>query len=132
VTLRRYSSMKPSRGTTWPREVRELIVERDDGHCVCVAAGFPAEVIAKCPVYPVELDHVRASHGIQMKSRSTLDNGVCLSNPCHRWKTEHGKEARPLLLDYIAGRVDCGHVEPVHGCSVCLRRTDSMQLEETA
>jgi hypothetical protein len=29
-------------------------------------------------------------------------------------------------------RADCGHVEPVHGCSVCLRRTDPMQLSETA
>jgi hypothetical protein len=37
-----------------------------------------------------------------MKSRSTEDNGVLLDPWCHRWATEHGKEARPLLLEYLA------------------------------
>lgn len=101
MTLRRYTPLKASAGTTWPRETRELIVERDDGHCVCRKAGFPPEVIAQCPSYPVELDHVRASGALGMKSRSTLDNGVCLSAPCHRWKTNNGRVARPLLLAYI-------------------------------
>lgn len=108
--------MKPSRGTVWPKDVRDAILDRDHG-CVCASAGFPLEVIRACPVYPVELDHVRAG-GMGMKSRSTVDNGVALSPPCHRWKTEHGREARPLLIDYIA-RVsgeDCGHVDPVFGC----------------
>ena len=52
--------------------------------------------------YSLESDHVRASHGTGMKSRSSEDNGVLLCGPCHRWKTEHGKEARPLLLAYLA------------------------------
>jgi hypothetical protein len=104
MTLRRYQPLKPSRGTQWPRDVRATIVARDGGRCVCARAGFPLEVIARCPVYPVELDHVRASGGISMKSRSTVDNGVCLSGPCHRWKTANGRTARPLLLAYIAQR----------------------------
>lgn len=99
--IRRYVGLKPSRGTTWPPEVRLFITQRDHGRCVCARAGFPLEVIAQCPAYPVELDHVRAG-GMGMKSRSTVDNGVSLSNSCHRWKTEHGRVARPLLLAYLA------------------------------
>lgn len=100
VGLKR-TPMKPSRGTEWPRPVREAIVERDSGHCVCARAGFPLEVIARCPVYPVQLDHIRASGALSMKSRSTLDNGACLSIPCHDWKGLHGREARPLLIAYV-------------------------------
>jgi hypothetical protein len=123
MTLRRYTPLHPSKGTQWPRDVRAAILERDESRCVCVRADFPPDVIAQCPVYPVELDHVRASGGISMKSRSTLDNGVALSGPCHRWKTEHGREARPLLLDWIARREsDCGHVDPRYGCPTCLGR----------
>lgn len=85
----------------FPRPVREEIVERDDGHCTCRAAGFPSEVSDRCPSWPVQLDHVRASGALQRKSRSTLDNGVCLSIPCHEWKTRNGRKARPLLIAYI-------------------------------
>lgn len=99
--LRRYTPMRKSAGTRWPPEVRLAIVHRDKGRCVCARAGFPLEVIARCPGYPVELDHVRAG-GMGLKSRSTVDNGVCLSAWCHRWKTENGREARPLLLAYLS------------------------------
>jgi hypothetical protein len=121
--MRRYVPLKASRGTVWPADVRAAILDRDSSRCVCVRADFPPEVIANCPVYPVELDHIRASGGISMKSRSTVDNGVTLSAFCHRWKTEHGREARPLLLDWIARREsDCGHVDPRYGCPTCLGR----------
>ena len=133
MTLRRRTPLKASAGTQWPPEVRAEILRLDGYHCVCARAGFPLEVIRRCPARPVELDHVRASGGIQMKSRSTVDNGVCLSSWCHRWKTEHGKEARPLLIDWIARRSgDCGHVEPVHGCSGPCNRADPFQLQATA
>lgn len=98
------SPMKRSAGTRWPDEVREAIRRRDGGRCVCANAGFPLEVIRRCLGFPVELDHVRASGGLGMKSRSTVDNGVCLSGSCHLWKTEHGREARPLLIAYIDER----------------------------
>lgn len=97
--LRRYSPLKESRGTVIPRDVRREVKERDR-YCVCDRAGFPPEVVASCSGDTQE-DHVRASHGIGMKSRSTADNLVLLSASSHRWKTEHGREARPLLLAYL-------------------------------
>lgn len=101
--MRRYTSLRPSRGTTWPPEVRAEIVRLDGGYCVCARAGFPPEIVAICRGFNIELDHVRAG-GTGMKSPSTVDNGVCLSNTCHRWKTEHGRDARPLLIDWIRKR----------------------------
>lgn len=99
--LRRYSELKPSRGTQWPPEVRRAIEARDPV-CVGRVIGFPP---SEC-FGGLELDHVRASGAIGMKSRSTLDNGVRLCSNHHRYKTEHGKMVRPLLLDYIALRAD--------------------------
>lgn len=95
------SRLRQSRGTIWPKDVSDAIYARDRGRCVCALAGFPLEVIARCPGYPTERDHVRAG-GMGLKSRSTVDNGVLLSPSCHRWKTEHGREARPLLLAYLS------------------------------
>jgi hypothetical protein len=123
MSLRRYTELRPSLGTRWPPEVRAAILARDGGRCVCRRANFPPEVIAVCPSRPVELDHVRAG-GVSLKSRSTVDNGVCLSNWCHRWKTEHGRDARPLLIDYIEDRVQCTHVEPEFGCPTCPQLVD--------
>lgn len=121
MTLRRYAPLSPSAGTQIPLSIRHAVIERDRV-CVCVAAGFPAEVQARCPGWPVELDHVRASHGIGMKSESVASNLVCLSAWCHRWKTEHGREARPILLAYLAAasEPEHAHVEPVTGCLRCL------------
>lgn len=99
--LRRYQGLKPSRGTTWPPKVRAEIESRDGRRCIAWRAHFPAYVIAFCSATPIEIDHVR-SGGMGLKSRSTPDNGVVLCPSCHRWKTEHGREARPLLLDYLA------------------------------
>jgi hypothetical protein len=92
--------MRKSIGTRWPPDVRAAILERDNGRCVCARAGFPLDVIAECPGYPVELDHVRVG-GMGMKSRSEADNGVALSPQCHRWKTLNGRTARPMLIAYI-------------------------------
>lgn len=102
MTLRRYAPIKPSRGTTWPWLDARVITVRDAGRCVASTAGFPADVLERCQTVPVEKDHVRASGGIGMKSESRHWNGVLLCPPCHRWKTENGKAARPLLLDYLA------------------------------
>jgi hypothetical protein len=96
--VRRYATMKPSRGKVWPTSARYAIQDRDGfGVCVGQVVGFPVECAGS-----LELDHVRASGGLSMKSRSTVDNGVHLCGACHRWKTEHGREARPLLLAYLA------------------------------
>ena len=98
MTLRRYAPMKPSRGTVWPSLVRRVITARDGGYCVGPRAGLPD---LGCMGTPIEIDHVRASGGISMKSRSTVDNGALLCPVCHRWKTDHGRDARPLLIDWI-------------------------------
>lgn len=80
----------------------------------------------------LELDHVRASHGVGLKSVTCDCNLVSLCGSHHRFKTEHGREVRPVLLAYLArfgysehadGHLDdCGHVDPVFGCSACETR----------
>ena len=116
--IRRYSTPKPSRGTTWPTAESDAIVDRDRGRCVGPAAGFVGDCYGG-----VERDHVRASHGMGMKSESTRQNGVLLCSVHHAWKTVHGREGRALLLDYLAQFYgDCGHVDPVFDCDACQRR----------
>lgn len=95
VLMRRYAPVKPSRGTTIPPDLRIRVLSRDKG---CVGFGrFPVTCGG-----PLELDHVRASHGMGMKSETTENNLVSLCGNCHRYKTAFGREARPLLLDYLA------------------------------
>jgi hypothetical protein len=69
-----------------------------------------------------------------MKSVTCDCNLVALCGACHRYKTEHGKDARPILLDYLAqfgytphedGHLevgDCGHVDPRWDCASCQQR----------
>jgi len=95
--IRRYQPMRASRGTVIPADVRLIVHLRDDG-CVGFRLGWPGPHTS-----PLELDHVRASGGLGMKSRSTADNLVVLCGDCHRWKTDNGRKARPLLIDYLEG-----------------------------
>jgi 5-methylcytosine-specific restriction endonuclease McrA len=111
--IRRYAPMKSSMGTPIPAELR-LAVYRRDGGCIG----------RKCFDGPcggtLEVDHVRASHGMGMKSRTELDNLVALCGTHHRYKTEHGREARPILLAYLAAFDDeHTHVDPQPGCTKC-------------
>lgn len=94
--IRRYSPMKPSRGTVIPALVRLEVHQRDNG-CVGYRLGWPGEHATR-----LELDHVRVG-GIGMKSESLPSNLVALCLECHRWKTEHGREARPQLIAYLEG-----------------------------
>lgn len=95
MTLRRYGPMKSSHGTTIPHEMRLRVIARDLG---CVGFDLlPGECVG-----PLELDHVRASHGIGMKSETTEQNLVALCGNHHRYKTAFGREARPVLLAYLA------------------------------
>ena len=93
--MRRYTPLKPSRGTVIPAEVRVAVHLRDQG-CVGRLLGWPHDHTSA-----LELDHVRASGGMGMKSPSTADNLVALCGECHRWKTEHGRTARVELVDYL-------------------------------
>jgi hypothetical protein len=105
--------MKPSRGTVIPHELRLFVLVRDAAMAGgCVGFGrFPGACQG-----PVELDHVRASHGIGMKSETSRANLVTLCGGHHRYKTANGKKARPILLEYLADADACGHVDPVFGC----------------
>ena len=94
--MRRYAPIKASKGTVIPGPMRIRVLTRDNG---CV--GFRRFPDAAC-AGPLELDHVRASGGMGMKSVTCDCNLVALCGSCHRWKTANGKVARPLLLDYLA------------------------------
>jgi hypothetical protein len=90
-------ALRPSRGTQWPQTESDAIYERDRGMCVGPAAGLPGDCYGQ-----TERHHVRASHGMGMKSESTRYNGTLLCNGAHHpWATVHGREARPLLLAYL-------------------------------
>lgn len=122
--MRRRGPIKPSIGTIWPPEVRAAAWERDHG-CLGPRVGMPEVCLGS-----TELDHVRASHGIGMKSESSLDNAATLCARHHDMKTRDGKRWRPVLLEYIDRKarvastiaLDCTHVEPVHGCPSCRSR----------
>ena len=111
--IRRYAPMKPSRGTVISVDLRLALIERDGG-CVgrkCFAGSCSGAL---------EFDHVRASHGMGMKSETSMRNLVTLCNAHHRWKTEHGREARPILLAYLElAENEHTHVDPVPGCVQC-------------
>lgn len=96
--IRRYSPIKPSRGTELTPKLRAAVLSRDLG-CVGPLVGMPGDCFS-----PWEVDHVRASHAMGMKSPSDLGNLVVLCGHHHRLKTEHGREWRPVLLDYIVRR----------------------------
>ena len=98
MSLRRYSPLKASRGTVIPSEVRRQ-VEYRDRLCVGFVVGMPGDCAGS-----YELDHVRASGGLGMKSPSTVGNLVRMCGTHHRVKTEHGREWRPVLISYIEGR----------------------------
>jgi hypothetical protein len=110
MTLRTYAPLRTSRGTTWPPEVRRTIEARDRG-CVGALVGMPAECFGA-----LEIDHVRASGAIGMKSRSTADNGCRLCSTHHRVKTLAGKRWRPVLIEYIE-RVSDPHAFHVDPCA---------------
>jgi len=97
VTLRRYAPLASSEGTVIPAALRLEVIERDKG-CVGWKLLWPGECVGA-----LELDHIRASHAMGMKSATEPDNLVSLCGAHHRWKTEHGRATRPALLDYIDG-----------------------------
>lgn len=91
-------------------------VRARDGGCVaryCVPANqkvVPAGVVrvpADVCEGPLEVDHVRASGGLGMKSPTHRSNLVCLCQWHHKLKTEYGRVWRPLLIAYLA-RVEVG------------------------
>lgn len=95
MSLRRLTPLKPPRGTTWPLSVQVQIRHRD-GTCVGPRIGMPGECFGA-----YEIDHVRASGGVGMKSRSTVDNGILVCSTHHLEKTLNGRKWRPIFLEWI-------------------------------
>ncbi len=96
--MRRYEPLRASIGTVIPLAVRRAVLSRDQG-CVGPAVGMALDCAGS-----IELDHVEASHGMGMKSRTTVDNLVSLCGRHHRIRTEYGRIWRPKLADYLRGQ----------------------------
>jgi len=101
--IRRYAQIRPSRGTVISPALRAEVRSADGFGC----AGYSAGMLGEC-FGGIELDHIRASHGIGMKSATERPNLVSLCSAHHRQKTENGRKWRPLLLEYIARRDQWG------------------------
>ena len=96
--LRRYPSPR-QRGTSRPDPVPPAVrahVRARDGGCVFTRLAIPHECLGQ-----LELDHVRASGGLGLRSRSMPDNLVVLCPAAHRAKTLAGRRWRPVLLAWI-------------------------------
>jgi hypothetical protein len=76
-------------------DVRAQVRARDRG-CVFSRLGIAHDCLGR-----LELDHVRASGGLGLKSASTPANLVTLCSWAHREKTLHGRRWRPVLLAWI-------------------------------
>ena len=71
-------------------------VRARDGGCVGPRAGLPGDCGG-----PLELDHV-LNGGLALRGPSTEGNLVTLCRDHHRYKTEHARGARMLLVAYLA------------------------------
>jgi 5-methylcytosine-specific restriction endonuclease McrA len=95
MTIRRLHPLKPSKGTVIPPKVRLQVRARDRG-CVGPRIGMERECFGQ-----LELDHIRASGGLGLKSASVPENLVTLCGQHHYEKTIHGRTWRPLLIQWI-------------------------------
>lgn len=94
---------KVKRDTDQERAEKAYVRARDRGCVAWRASRLPEP--AKADMYcdgPHDVDHVRASGGLGMKSPTHRTNMVVLCRHHHDAKTQYGKTWRPLLLAYIA------------------------------
>jgi hypothetical protein len=107
----RRTAIRPSSGTHWPSWVREhaLSHQRRVG-CLGPMAGMPGACAGE-----LEGDHIRASGGMGMKSKSIATNYASLCSVHHFAKTQEGRAWRPVLIAVIAR---------LHGeCAACQRES---------
>ena len=91
---------KVKRDTDQERAEKNYVRARDNG-CVAPRARYANPEIHQACAGPLDVDHVRASGGLGMKSPTDRRNMVVLCRWHHRLKTEYGKVWRPLLIDYL-------------------------------
>ena len=94
----RRTSLRPSRGTVWPPDVREH-VKSHQPPCIGELTDPPMPGICWPPS---ELDHFRASGGIGVESLSIATNAARLCHAHHEVKTHDARTWRPRLLTVIA------------------------------
>jgi 5-methylcytosine-specific restriction endonuclease McrA len=99
----RMKPKKVKRDTDAERAEKNYVRARDNGCVARRAAAFFAN--SAPPLMPcdgaLDVDHVRASGGLGLKSPTHRTNMVVLCRHHHRAKTEYGKVWRPLLLAYL-------------------------------
>jgi hypothetical protein len=97
----RMKPKKVKRDTDAERAEKNYVRARDNG-CVAPRAAREAGIIHLMPCQGrIEVDHVRASGGLGLKSETHRRNMVSLCLWHHRAKTEWGRVWRPLLLAYL-------------------------------
>jgi 5-methylcytosine-specific restriction endonuclease McrA len=95
---------KVKRDTDAERAEKNYVRARDNG---CVALRALAMVHPRLRQEymicqgPLDVDHVRASGGLGMKSPTVRSNLVVLCRHHHNAKTDWGKTWRPLLIAYL-------------------------------
>ena len=93
---------KVKRDTPDEQREREHVRARDRW-CVAQRAAKLSGIDEQMPCDgPLDIDHVRASGGLGMKSPTERTNLVLLCRWHHRVKTDWGKVWRPMLLRYLA------------------------------
>lgn len=86
--------LRRSRGTVVPPAMKLYVFQRDAG---CVGFGrLPGECQGN-----LEPDHVRVG-GMGIKSVTCPCNLVSACREHHRYKTEHGRDVRPVFLEHLA------------------------------
>jgi 5-methylcytosine-specific restriction endonuclease McrA len=92
---------KVKRDTDQERAEKNYVRARDR-KCIAplLVSIFGTQAMSVCDG-PLDVDHVRASGGLGMKSPTHRTNMVVLCRHHHRAKTEYGKVWRPLLLAYL-------------------------------
>lgn len=96
----RMKPKKVKRDTDAERAEKNYVRARDNGCVASRVAKYELQLGVPCDG-PLDVDHVRASGGLGMKSPTHRTNMVVLCRHHHRAKTEFGKTWRPLLLAYL-------------------------------
>ena len=95
----RLKPRKLKQETDEQRAERNYVRARDNGCVAARAMGLPPRLV-ECRG-PLDVDHVRASGGLGLKSPTHRSNMVVLCRWHHTLKTEYGKTWRPLLVAYL-------------------------------
>lgn len=75
-------------------ELREAVLERDQG-CVGPRLGMPRACFGR-----LELDHIRASGGLGLRSASVITNLITVCGAHHYAKTVEGRKWRPAFIEW--------------------------------